>query len=138
VLPALLCLGLAQTPPRETQGDAARGRALYEARCIACHTVEVSLVGPAHRGVMGRRAGSLPGYEYSAALKAARLVWTRKTLDAWLTNPERLLPGQKMWFSVPDARDRRDLIAWLETLRASRGARAPKPSPGGERQIARP
>jgi cytochrome c len=58
----------------------------------------------------------VPGYDYSPALKASGLVWTRENLDRWLAGPERLVPGQKMGYSVPDARDRSDLIAYLETL----------------------
>ena len=66
-----------------------------------------------HRGVFGRRAGSAAGYDYSPALKAAAIVWDAASLDAWLTNPEALVPGQRMGYSVPEARDRDDLLAFL-------------------------
>lgn len=62
-----------QTPPA---GDAVKGQALYAARCAACHAVDSSKVGPAHRGVMGRRVGSLKGYKYSDELAQSRLRWT--------------------------------------------------------------
>jgi cytochrome c len=97
-------------------GDAVRGQQLYESRCVACHSVEQSRVGPAHQGVFGRRAGRVAGYDYSPALKASKLVWSDKTLDAWLTNPERTIPGQKMGYSVTDASDRADLIAYLKKV----------------------
>jgi cytochrome c len=97
--------------------DAARGKELYESRCIACHSVDENRVGPAHKGVFGRKAGSAKGYDYSAALKKSRVIWSGKTLNRWLTNPERLIPGQKMGFSVPDARDRADLIDYLKTVK---------------------
>jgi cytochrome c len=97
-------------------GDALRGQQLYESRCIACHSVDRSRVGPAHQGVFGRRAGRVAGYDYSAALKASKLVWSEKTLDAWLGNPERTIPGQKMGYSVTDAGDRADLIAYLKEI----------------------
>ena len=97
-------------------GDAAHGQALYESRCVACHSVDQSRVGPAHQGVFGRRAGRVAGYDYSAALKASKVVWAEKTLDAWLANPERSIPGQKMGYSVPDAGDRADLIAYLKVI----------------------
>ncbi|MGE0496496.1 MAG: cytochrome c family protein [Ramlibacter sp.] len=102
------------TPP---PGDVARGRALYEARCVACHSVDSHKIGPAHRGVLGRRVGSAPGYRYSDELAASRLRWTPQTLNAWLTDPEDLVPGQRMGFQVDDAQERADLIAWLATLR---------------------
>jgi cytochrome c len=97
-------------------GDAANGQSLYESRCIACHSVDQNRVGPAHQGVLGRRAGRAPNYDYSPAVKASRIVWSEKTLDAWLSNPQRLIPGQKMGYSVPEAKDRADLIAFLRQV----------------------
>jgi len=97
--------------------DAARGKQLYESRCIACHSVDENRVGPAHKGVFGRKAGSAKGYDYSPALKKSKVIWNEKTLDRWLANPERLIPGQKMGFSVPDARDRADLIDYLKSVK---------------------
>lgn len=103
-----------QTPPA---GDAVKGQALYAARCTACHAVDSSKVGPAHRGVMGRRVGSLKGYKYSDELAQSRLRWTPQTLNAWLQDPEELVPGQRMGFQVDDLQERADLIAWLATLK---------------------
>ena len=97
-------------------GDATRGQELYESRCIACHSVEDNRVGPAHKGVFGRKAGSVSGYEYSAAVKASRVVWKEVTLDRWLTNPESVIAGQKMGYSVAEAADRTDLIAYLKKI----------------------
>jgi len=97
-------------------GDADRGQQLYESRCNACHSVDQSRVGPAHQGVFGRRAGLVAGYDYSAALKASRVIWSEQTLDAWLRNPEGMIPGQKMGYSVTDAGDRADLIAYLRRI----------------------
>src|SRR5262245_3871878 len=97
--------------------DAGRGKQLYESRCIGCHSIDENRVGPAHRGVFGRKAGSVEGYDYSPALKSSRLIWGEKTLDRWLTNPEAAIPGQKMGFSVPSANDRADLIEYLRSAR---------------------
>jgi cytochrome c len=97
----------------QTAGDPIRGRQLYESRCIACHSIDASRVGPAHKGVVGRKAGSVAGYDYSPAVKKSGVVWTAMMLDRWLTDPEKTIPGQKMGYSVPDAKDRADLIAWL-------------------------
>jgi len=94
--------------------DPARGKQLYESRCIGCHSIDANRVGPAHQGVFGRKAGSVKDYDYSDALRKSRVVWNEKTLDRWLANPEQLIPGQKMGFSVPDAKDRSDLIAYLK------------------------
>jgi len=100
------------------EGDAARGQQRYDALCSACHSVDSNRIGPAHRGVYGRRAGNAPGFSYSPALTSATVVWTEDTLDRWLTNPERFLPGQGMGFAVGDATDRADIIAYLKTLKA--------------------
>ncbi len=116
----LLAAALALAGPAAAlaAGDAERGAALYEARCGACHSLDAHRVGPLHRGVFGRRAGSAPGYEYSPALKGAHLVWSAASLDAWLKNPEALVPGQRMGYSVADASDRIDLIAFLRRASA--------------------
>jgi len=102
------------TPP---PGDAARGMALYQQRCTACHAIDSNKIGPAHRGVMGRRVGSLPGYQYSDELARSRLRWTPQTLNAWLEDPEQLVVGQRMGFQVDSAKERADLIAYLATLK---------------------
>lgn len=98
-------------------GDAARGAALYQAQCTACHAVDSNQTGPAHRGVMGRRVGGLPGYKYSDELARSRLRWTPQTLNVWLTDPEDLVAGQRMGFQVDNAQERADLIAYLATLK---------------------
>lgn len=108
-------------PPREWRtpppGDLARGAALYQSRCTACHAIDSNKIGPAHRGVMGRRIGSLPGYKYSDELARSRLRWTPQTLNAWLEDPEELIAGQRMGFQVDDAQERADLIAFLASLK---------------------
>ncbi|MBV8603211.1 MAG: c-type cytochrome [Pelomonas sp.] len=119
LLVAALLQPAAADPATHAGGDAARGQALYQARCTACHSVDYPGVGPAHRGVFGRRAGTSKGFDrYSTALKASGLVWTELNLDRWLTDPEKLVPGQAMGISVPDAGERADLIAYLRTLKA--------------------
>lgn len=119
-LRALLCLpafALAAPPGAAQAGcDAVRGKQLYSQQCIACHSVDVSMAGPAHRGVFGRKAGSLAGFAYSDPLRRSRIVWDAGTLDRWLSNPEQLVPGQSMNYAVADAQARADLIAYLRTL----------------------
>jgi len=93
--------------------DAARGQELYESRCGGCHSLDANRVGPAHRGVYGRKAGSAPNFAYSPAVKGSTVVWEEKTLDAWLTNPQTVIPGQRMNFRVALPEDRADIIAYL-------------------------
>jgi len=101
------------TPDGIAKGDPVRGQALYESRCTACHSLDHSRIGPAHRGVFGRLAGSVPGYDYSSALKHSGVRWTAANLNRWLTNPGAFIPGNKMGYEVPDPVDRRDIIAFL-------------------------
>jgi len=79
-----------------------------------CHALDENRYGPAHRGVFGRKAGSAAGYAYSSAVAASGVVWSAETLDRWLSDPEKLIPGQKMNVSVAAAQDRLDLIAYLQ------------------------
>jgi cytochrome c len=94
-------------------GDAARGETIYQA-CQDCHSLDKNDVGPRHRGVFGRKAGSLPDYDYSQALKSANIVWNEETLDKWLTDPQALAPGAKMFFHLDNPQDRADVIAYLK------------------------
>lgn len=109
-LPALAAI------PAAAGQDAGGGELLYEQRCSACHSLDANRTGPHHRGVFGRRAGSAVGFAYSPALQRATIVWDRDTLDAWLGNPEVLIPGQRMGYSVESATDRDDIIAYLRQV----------------------
>ena len=97
-------------------GDAEHGQALYQARCSACHSIEYNGAGPAHKGLVGRKAGSAPGFAYSQALRDSAVVWNEDTLSKWLANPEAFIPGQRMFVQTPEAADRADLIAYLKSL----------------------
>jgi cytochrome c len=95
-------------------GDAAHGKELYQSQCSSCHSIPYNGTGPAHEGVFGRKAGGRDDYAYSDALKGANFTWNEATLDAWLADPEKTVPGQKMGGGVPAAQDRADLIAYLK------------------------
>lgn len=117
---AIGCL-LAADAVHGAEGDPVRGARIFQ-RCFSCHTVDpnetAKLQGPSLHGVVGRRAGSVAGFEYSDAMKAkaaAGLVWTRETLDRFLADPDDFLPGTPMVVLPPlrDQQDRADLIAYL-------------------------
>ena len=94
-------------------GDATRGEQIYQA-CEDCHSLDKNDVGPRHRGVFGRKAGSLTDYDYSEAITSSNIVWNEETLDKWLTNPQALVPGAKMFFRLANPQDRADVIAFLK------------------------
>jgi cytochrome c len=85
---------------------------LYEA-CQDSHSLDKNDVGPRHRGVFGRKAASLSDYDYSDRLKSANIVWNEETLDKWLTDPQAVAPGAKMFFHLDNPQDRADVIAYL-------------------------
>ncbi len=95
-------------------GDAVRGKAVFEKRCTGCHAMEVDREGPRLRGVFGRKAGSVAGFTYSAGLKSSGLTWNEATLERWLSDPDMVVRDNNMSFSVPKAEERRDLIAYLK------------------------
>ena len=95
--------------------DVVRGAVLYQQRCGGCHSIDANRVGPRHRGVIGRKAGSIADYNYSPALHAANFAWDEARLNVWLQGPSRLVPGTKMFFSVPDPKERAAIIAYLRT-----------------------
>lgn len=86
-------------------------------QCKACHTLHrdgVNMVGPNLFGVFGRPAASTARFDYSAALRDAGISWSPAALDAWLANPARFLPGNRMPFAgIRNKADRDDLIAYL-------------------------
>jgi cytochrome c len=95
-------------------GDPGAGEAVYS-RCLACHSLERHRTGPKHCGLFGREAGSASGYEYSDAMKRSKLVWSENTLDRFLADPMKTVPGTTMTYAgVEDPEERADLIAYLK------------------------
>ncbi len=126
-----LCLAIlaapasAQSPAATDSPEYKRGRLLY-LQCRACHELKAgqpNKVGPNLYGIVGARAAQVPGFAYSAALKAANLTWDRATLDRWLERPSALVPGNSMAFAgIANANDRAALIAYIE-IESAPGAR---------------
>lgn len=113
-----LAVLLSATPALAAEaGDAAHGKSLY-AQCRSCHTPEENSVGPKHCDVVGRKAASLPDYQYSPAMRKSGLTWTPENLDRFLHKPAAFVPGNYMPFAgIAKAKDRADIIAYLATLR---------------------
>jgi len=97
-------------------GDLERGRKLY-LQCRACHSLkenEPHKIGPNLFKIIGSKAGSMKGYNYSDALSKSEIVWTIENLDLWLEKPYEIIPGNKMVFSgMSKQEDRNDLIAYV-------------------------
>jgi len=113
-------LALAGSPMVARAQSAVRGQTLFESRCTACHSLDANRVGPALQTVVGRKAGTARDYEYSPALAGAKHRWNRQMLLAWLTDPETVVPGQRMGLQVEGAADREDIVAFLTAKGAGR------------------
>ena len=90
------------------------GGEIYQ-RCVACHALAQNRVGPRHCGLFGRKAGTVPNYPYSGAMKKHGVTWNEETLDRFIENPLKTVPGTKMGYAgVKDPQERADLIAYLK------------------------
>jgi cytochrome c len=117
LIPATLVFMLFAAPAIAV-GDAANGQRDFS-RCAACHAVQAGHngIGPSLAAVVGRQSGTAAGYHYSPAMAGAHITWDDASLDRFLTNPQSVVHGTKMFIAVPDAQQRQDIIAYLETLK---------------------
>jgi cytochrome c len=92
------------------------GKDLFERRCGGCHATDRDKEGPRLRGVYARRSGSVSSFNYSDALRNAEIIWYAETLDRWLTDPEKLVPGNDMAFQVVNPEERKEIIRYLQLL----------------------
>jgi len=115
----LLVVGIfanADVATASAEGDAARGKTVFN-RCSVCHAATPdNKVGPHLFGIFGRKAGTVPGARYSSAMTTSQTVWNEETLDVFLAAPGKAMPGTTMGIGVPNSRDRADVIAYLKTL----------------------
>ena len=109
--------------PFAAVAQSADGKALYEAKCGGCHSLDANRIGPAHRGLVGRRIATAPGYTYSPAIKKLSGVWTPMRLNQWLQGPQRLAPGSKMYLTVGDPQQRAAIITYLESASSPKNGR---------------
>ncbi|WP_244551379.1 cytochrome c family protein [Bradyrhizobium sp. Rc2d] len=98
--------------------DAEHGKTIFNA-CATCHaTDQADRVGPGLQGIIGRKAGAVPGFRYSNAMKKSDIVWDAKILDAYLESPQKVVPGNRMPYAgLKNPTDRADLVAYLATLK---------------------
>lgn len=95
-------------------GDPNAGEAIYS-RCLACHALAYDRTGPRHCGLFGRAAGSVKGFAYSEAMKRSKIVWNDSTLDRFIADPLKTVPGTAMGYAgVKDPKERANLIAYLK------------------------
>jgi cytochrome c len=102
-------------------GDAAKGKGVFNAQCGICHTANKggpAILGPNLYGVVGRKAGSVAGYNYSPGMKNAGFAWSDDKLNAYLPGPRAMVAGTKMTYGgLKDSAKLADLVAYLDTLK---------------------
>ena len=105
--------------------DVEKGKVVFE-QCAACHSLDGAgdFDGPSLKGVIGRKAGALEDYRYSAAMKRSDVVWDAETLDKYVADPQALIPGNRMAFAgISDTSQRDDLIAFLAVATKDRNSK---------------
>ena len=110
---------LALVSPAFADGDVEAGKSVFK-KCALCHTAEAgkNKIGPSLFGIVGRHAATVPNFNYSQAMKDFNKDWDDKTLDTYLQDPKATVTGTKMIFpGLKDAKERADVIAYLETLK---------------------
>lgn len=121
ILPRLLLVVTAASFSFTAQAaDPAKGKTLFQAQCALCHGVTATArgIGPTLFGVVGRKAGTMPGFAYSPAMKKWGNIWKQPVLDSYITAPMKLVPGSRMPYAgLKDATKRADLVAYLATLK---------------------
>lgn len=119
ILPALAAAGLLSVTVAANawaDGDPAKGKRVFN-KCKSCHelTTEKNKIGPNLVGIIGRKAGSVPGFKYSSAMQNSGIVWDEKTIDTYITDPKKFVPGNKMVLApIKKADQRADLIAYIK------------------------
>ena len=98
--------------------DAEHGKTIFKA-CATCHATDhANRTGPGLGEIIGRKAGTVPGFSYSSAMKKSDIVWDTKILDAYLESPQQVVPGNRMPYAgLKDSTDRADLLGYLATLK---------------------
>jgi cytochrome c len=117
----LLLVSACQAP---VEGDAAKGKAAFAAKCALCHQVGEGakpLIGPPLNGIVGQKAGAFPGFAYTPGFKEtfAETTWSDENLDPWIADPKALVPTSPMavaFTGIPEAGERVDIIAYLKTI----------------------
>jgi cytochrome c len=111
LLAAATCLPFASHPQTTPAG-----KELWARHCGGCHALDRDKEGPRLGGVYGRKAGAVRSFLYSDALTRSNIVWDRETMDQWLADPERLVPGNDMAFRLENADERQQIIAFLKQI----------------------
>ena len=116
---ALLIQVLVTSSTALAAGDPTAGEKAYASHCAVCHatTPGENKIGPSLAGIVGSKSGTVPGFNFSTAMKEANVTWDDANLDKYLANPSGFVHGTKMFVNLPSETDRANVIAYLNTLK---------------------
>ena len=116
---ALLIQVLVTSSTALAAGDPTAGEKAYASHCAVCHatTPGENKIGPSLAGIVGSKSGTVPGFNFSTAMKEANVIWDDANLDKYLANPSGFVHGTKMFVNLPSETDRANVIAYLNTLK---------------------
>ena len=116
---ALLIQVLVTSSTALAAGDPTAGEKAYASHCAVCHatTPGENKIGPSLAGIVGSKSGTVPGFNFSTAMKEANVTWDDANLDKYLANPSGFVHGTKMFVNLPSESDRQNVIAYLDTLK---------------------
>ena len=120
-MPALAAVGLLSMTVAASawaDGDVAKGKRVFN-KCKTCHELETAKnkIGPTLQGVIGRKAGTVPGFKYSSAMQNAGIVWDEKTIQQYIADPKKMIPGNKMVLAPIKSEDQReDVVAYIKSM----------------------
>jgi cytochrome c2 len=116
--PALVAV-LGSTSAALAAGDPSAGQTVFSTHCAGCHatTPGENKIGPSLAGIVGSRSGTVPGFDFSPAMKEANVTWDDANLDKYLASPTGFIHGTKMFVNLPNETDRQNVIAYLNTLK---------------------
>jgi cytochrome c len=114
---SIAIVALASSAGAAVAGDIAAGETSFK-KCMPCHSIgenAKNMIGPIQNGLKGRKAGTVPGYDYSAANKNSGIVWDEGTFKEYINNPLARIPGTKMAFAgIKNEKEAEDLWSFLE------------------------
>jgi len=109
---AIAILNLSRAAPP----DASAGKNVFAKRCSGCHSPDSDKEGPRLRGVLGRKAGTVAGFQYSEPLRNSEIIWDESLLNKWIENPDNVVLNNDMEFRVADPDERAAIVAYLKSL----------------------
>ncbi len=113
---SILALGALTASAALAQGDPKHGQDVFQDQCSGCHVLTgQGFAAPPLAGVYGRKAGTA-AFQYSDAMKKSGIVWNDASLGAFISDPDKTIPGTAMTFNLTDTQQRDDVVAYLKTL----------------------